>query len=115
MKEFMMIFIGADYKDQGLSPEETQIQMGRWFQWVDQLKEKGIYKGGNALTPAGKTIFGKDQIITDGPFAESKELVGGYFIVNAKSLDDAIDLAKDYPDFEYGGTVEVREVIVFEQ
>ena len=55
-------------------------------------------------------MSGPKQVVTDGPFAESKELVGGYFIVNAKDLDDAVALTKDYPDFIFNGKVQIRPV-----
>jgi hypothetical protein len=113
MQDFMFIFRrGSDSSD--LSPEEMQNNMQMWFQWVDQLKAKNIYVSGEALTPAGKTIGGKKALITDGPFAESKELVGGYFVVKAGSLDEAVEIAKGYPDFVFNGVVEVREVMKFE-
>ncbi len=112
MKEFMFIFIGADYQQFDLSPEETQVQMGKWFAWIDDLKKQGKYVDGKPLTNASKTISGKDRVVADGPFAEAKELVGGYFIINADSLDDALKMAEDYPDFDFGGSVEVREVMV---
>ena len=82
---------------------------------VEDLRAKGIYVGGEALTPAGKTISGKKALVNDGPFAESKELVGGYFVVKANSLDEAVEIAKSgYPDFIFNGAVEVREVMKFE-
>ena len=109
----MLIFVGADYGQLGLSPEETQTQMQRWFEWVDKLKADDIYVEGRPLTSAGKTLKGQSPVITDGPFAEASELVGGYFIVKAESIDAAAELAKDYPDYNYGGAVEVREVMVF--
>ncbi len=80
--------------------------------WVDDLKKKGIYAAGEALLPSGKTLH-KDSLVTDGPYAESKEIVGGFFIVKAEDLDTAIKIAGDCPDFAYGGTVEVRDVMVF--
>ena len=113
MKEFMLIFVGADYSRLNLSPEETQTQMQLWFEWVDKLKAQDIYVEGRPLTPAGKVVTGETPVVTDGPFAEVNELVGGYFIVKADSLDKASEIAKDYPDYPYGGSVEVREVMVF--
>jgi hypothetical protein len=113
MQDFMFIFRGgSDVSD--LSPEEMQNHMQKWFQWIDELKSKNIYVGGEALTPAGKTVTGKKALITDGPYAESKELVGGYFVVKAASLDEAVEIAKTgYPDFIFNGAVEVREVMKF--
>ncbi len=114
MKDFMMIFLGKDYSDAGLSPEEIQAQMGKWFAWDGKMREQGIVVHGNALHPTGKHITGNDAVISDGPFVEGKELIGGYYVIKAENIDAAVEIAKDYPDFDYGGTVEVREVMVFE-
>ena len=111
MKEFMLIFIGEDRTQRQLSPEQMQTQMGKWMSWVDSLKAKGTYVEGRPLIPAAKTVKGKKPVVTDGPFAESKEIVGGYFIVKASSLEEAAAIAKDCPDFELGSAVEVREVM----
>ena len=114
MKDFMLIFIGgADFLK--LSPEEMQKNLQQWFAWVDKLKSKKIYVGGEALTPGGKTVKGPKALVTDGPFAESKEVVGGYFIVKAKSMEEAVKIAKDSPDLPLNGSVEVREVMKFDQ
>lgn len=113
MQDFMFIFRGGS-DAAGLSPEQMQNQMQKWFQWVEELKAKNIYVAGEALTPTGKTIRGKKALITDGPHAESKELVAGFFVVKANSLDEALELARGYPDFVFDGAVEVREVIKFE-
>ena len=67
-----------------------------------------------ALLPGGKTITGPKKVVTDGPFAESKEVVAGYFVVLAKSLDEAVDIAKQCPDYGLNGIVEVREVMKFD-
>jgi hypothetical protein len=115
MKEFMMIFIGADYEDLGLSPEELQQRMGRWFAWGDKMKEQGILRGGEALHAGAKRISGPDRIESDGPFVESKELVGGYYTVAVDSYEEAAKVAEDYPDFDLDGTVEIREVVKFDQ
>ncbi len=77
------------------------------------MREQGVVKGGEALHKEAKRITGKSQTVTDGPFAESKDLVGGYYVVKAKDIDGAIAIASDFPDYDLGGTVEVREVMVF--
>ena len=112
MKEFMLIFIGgAD--PSALSPEDMQNQMMKWFAWVEKLKKENIYSSGEALMPGGKHLKGAKHVITDGPFAESKEVVGGYFIVKANTLEEAIEIAKECPDLPYNSTIEVREVMKF--
>ena len=113
MKEFMMIFIGADYQELGLSPEELQGRMERWFAWGNKMKEQGILRGGEALYAQGKRITGPDRVVTDGPFVESKELVGGYYTVAADSHEAVVQIAQDYPDFDLGGAVEIREIVKF--
>ncbi|WP_416865268.1 MAG: YciI family protein [Imperialibacter sp.] len=115
MKEFMMIFIGASYDELGLSPEEIQTQMGRWFAWGDKMKEQGILRGGAALYATAKRVSGPDRIESDGPFVESKELVGGYYTAAANSVEEAVKIAQDYPDYHLGGTVEIREVVKFDR
>ena len=115
MKEFMLIFLGPTYSELNLSPEQMQERMGKWWAWQGKMEEAGILGNGHALHPSVKRISGADRIVSDGPFAESKELVGGYYIVKARDIDDAIDIARDYPDFDLSGSVEVREVMVFEQ
>ena len=110
MKDFMLIFINSK-KPTAPTPEEMQNNMQLWFSWIDRLKAQGIYLGGEALTPAAKLVKGNHPVITDGPFAESKEVVGGFFIVNAKDIDDALSLTKDYPDYDKGGKVQVRQVM----
>ncbi|MCI0706867.1 MAG: YciI family protein [Ignavibacteriae bacterium] len=110
-KDYMFIFHGGSYD--GLSPDEVQKNMEKWFGWIEKLRNKGVYKAGEALEKTGKMLSQKNgKYIVDGPFAESKELVGGFFIVEAGSLDEAVEMAKDYPDFSNGGSVQVREVRV---
>lgn len=113
MKSFMFIFRGGSDAAE-LSPEEGQQQMQKWFDWVGELQGKGIYAAGEALMPTAGKIVSKGGLITDGPFAESKEMIGGYFIVKAESLEAATELAKACPDLPLNGTVEVRDVVVFD-
>ena len=110
MKDFMFIFRGGS-EAVNYSPEQMQQHMQKWFAWIDKLKAKETYVGGQPLTPAGKTVKGNKAVITDGPFAEAKEVVGGFFIIKANSLEEAAEIAKDCPDLPLDGSVEVREVM----
>ncbi len=112
MKDFMFIFTNND-KRPNPTPEEMQVSMQQWFGWINKLKADNIYVAGEALTPGGKRVTGAKKLVTDGPFAESKEIVGGFFIVKAASLEAAVEISKDCPDLPHGGSVEVREVMVF--
>ena len=115
MKEFMMIFSGADYTSLGLSPEDMQNRMTKWFGWNDKMAQAGILKGGNALTPQIRRVSGQNRTVTDLTSAEVKEIVGGYYLVEAKDFDAVQEIAQDFPDYDLGGTVEIREVMVFER
>ena len=111
MEKYMFIFFGGDVSK--LSPSAQEAQMQKWFAWVDKLTKANRYISGEALLPGGKTIKGAKKAVTDGPFTESKELVGGFFVVHAKDLNEATEMAKECPDYELGGIVEVREVMKF--
>ncbi len=115
MKDFMLIFIGSSYVTMGLSPDQMQERMGKWFAWNTKMQKQGVMKHGDALHDAVRQISGPDRVVTDKASTEVKELVGGYYIVSAKDLEGACKIAEDYPDYDLGGTVEVREVMVFEQ
>jgi len=111
----MMIFIGADYEEIGLSPEQLQGRMGKWFAWGNKMEEQGVLRGGNALLSQSKRVVGADRTVSDGPFVEGKELVGGYYMVAAENAEAVVEIAQDYPDYDLGGTVEIREVMVFDK
>ncbi|KAA2241409.1 hypothetical protein F0L74_16025 [Chitinophaga agrisoli] len=113
MKDFMFIFSNGSSAG-NLSPDEMQDNMQQWFAWIEKLKAKNIYVAGEALIPGGKTVSGPKALVTDGPFAESKEVVGGFFIIKADSMEEATEIAKDCPDLPINGTVEVREVMKFD-
>jgi hypothetical protein len=75
------------------------------------LKEKGQLIDGLPLSKEGKVVEKEGAVITDGPFAEGAEMVGGYLIVSADTLDTATEISKGCPIFEHGGSVEVREIM----
>lgn len=106
---YMYLFRGGEPKN--LSPEQMQQYMQRWFDWIEQLRKQGVYKGGDPLERGAKILAGKDGTsVTDGPFAETKEAVGGYVIVGASSEQHAMELARGCPIFEEGGTIELRVI-----
>src|SRR5450631_59008 len=96
---------------QALSPQQMEKNMKRWGAWMGQLSQSGNFKSGEPLADGGRVVSGKKKAVTDGPFGETKDLVGGYLIVTAASLDAATELARGCPIFESeSGSVEVREV-----
>jgi len=108
-----MIFIGGDYGEAGLTPEQIQQKMEKWNSWVEDLMSRELYVNGKPLLPEAKRVSGIDQLVTDGPFVEAKELVGGYFLIKARDMDHALSLTADFPDYDIGGRVEVREIMEF--
>lgn len=115
MKDFMLIFLGADYGELGLSPEEMQNRMGKWFEWSGKMEAAGVLKSGHALHSNIRRVSGPERITTDLTATEVKEIVGGYYIVTANDFDGAAKIAEGFPDYDLGGTVEIREVMVFDQ
>ena len=108
---YMLIFRGTDWH-KGLSPEEMQKVSEQWMAWFKQLTEQGKAIAGNPLAPEGKTVSGKNgRVVADGPFAESKEAIGGYFLLKVDSLDEAVTIARQCPGLPHGAKVEVRPVM----
>lgn len=107
---FMLLLRGG-IPNGGLSPEQLQQQIEKYMSWIENLRRRGHFLAGEPLEEQGRVIEGKKaQTVTDGPFAESKEEVGGYFIISAKDLDAAVELSRDCPIFENNGTIEVRPI-----
>ena len=111
MSNFLYLFRGGDARRVQQSPEEMQEHMQKWGMWMGNLKEKGQLVDGLPLGSGGKVVEKAGEIITDGPFAEGAEIVGGYLIVTANDLDGAVEISKGCPIFEHEGTVEVREIM----
>jgi hypothetical protein len=109
--EYMLIFRGTDWA-KGLSPEEMQQVASQWMTWFKGLMEQGKVIAGNPLEKEGKIVSGKNgRVVADGPFAESKEAIGGYFLLRVKTIEEAVAIAKDCPGLAYGIKVEVRQVL----
>jgi len=109
MSEYVYLYRGGDA---GRSPENVQQTMQKWMTWLKGLAEKGHIKDqGQPLEPGGKLVRGKQKAVTDGPFAEAKDIVGGYTLIEACDLDQAVELSKGCPILEVDGAVEVRPVM----
>jgi hypothetical protein len=108
--EYMLLFRGTDWH-KGLSPQEIEQIVNQMKAWFDRLTAEGKAKAGKPLFHEGKIVSQKrGRVVVDGPFAESKEAIGGFFLLEVGGLDEAAEIAKDYPGLEYGATVEVRPV-----
>jgi hypothetical protein len=107
---YMLLFRGTHW-DKDLSPEEIQKLVTQWYAWFDRLKQEGKCQAGHPLEREGKIVSGrKGRTVADGPFAESKEAIGGYFLLQVNDLNEAVEIAKQCPGLEYGIDVEVRPV-----
>ena len=108
--EYLLLFRGNDWYNT-LSPEQLQKAMTDFKAWFDRLTEQGKLKAAQPLVREGKIVSGKNgRIVADGPFAESKEAIGGYFLLQVDDLNEAVEIANQCPGLDYGIDVEVRPV-----
>ena len=105
MSEFVFLYRNGEK----MSADTMQQQMSKWATWMKELADQGFLKNaGHPLERSGKLVRGKERTVTDGLFAEAKDVIGGYSLVEAKDLDHAVELSKGCPIFHTGGGVEVR-------
>src|SRR3954454_8778650 len=111
MKEYLFLFRGGDGATLQQSPEKWQAHMQKWMQWMGGLQQEGQLAGAQPLNRTGKQITGTSKTVTDGPFMEGKEVVGGYLMCKTDNYDTAVEIAKGCPILEFDdGKVEVREI-----
>ena len=109
MNDFLLIYRGSAPP---ASPDQAQQRMQKWTTWLKELSEQGhVRDAGHPLEQTGKTVKGHSKHITDGPYAETKDIIGGYSIIAARDLGHAAELSKGCPIFEFGGQVEVRPIM----
>lgn len=110
MAEFVMLY-HRPYLLSRVSPESAQQDLVKWRAWMKEMTDKGQLKSyGQPLDDGGKVVAGRKKIITDGPFAETKDIIGGFSIIVAKDLDAAVQIASGCPMLERDGRVEVRPI-----
>jgi hypothetical protein len=106
----MLIFRGGAVSRDDVSPSVLQAHLEKWYAWADELARQGRRNVGTPLDSRGRVVQGAERVVTDGPYAESKDLVTGAMIIDAATLDDAVEVARGCPTYEFGGSVEVRAV-----
>ncbi len=112
MPKFMLVLYESELT-RGNAPEEVRATaLQKYSAWAQSLREKGKFLGSERLTPQGRVMkgFGKQLRITDGPYAESKEVFGGYWALEVESFEEAVECCRNSPHLEYGGTIEIREL-----
>ncbi len=110
MKEFLLIF-RMDYSKRPGVPEQAEQMMQRWMDWLGKIADEGkLVTKGNRLQNSGKIL--KNNVVTNGPYTEIKESIGGYSIIKSESYDEAVEKSKGCPVLLVGGSVEVREIDV---
>jgi hypothetical protein len=110
--QYMLLIYGPEMEPP--ADDQAMPDLAPWFAYTDWLRETGIYKAGDPLAPTGSatTVRVRDgqRLTTDGPFAETKEVLGGYYIVETDDLDVALEAAARCPGALYG-SIEVRPIV----
>jgi len=109
MSEYVFLYRGGEA---GRSPERIQQSLQKWMAWFKELAKNGHVKNqGHPLERVGKLVKGSQKAVVDGPFAEAKDVIGGYSLIEARDLEQAVELSKGCPILENEGAVEVRPVM----
>jgi hypothetical protein len=114
MSEYVLLYRSTAEAHQGAmgTPESMEQSMIRWRAWMADISAKGCLKNaGLPLQRVGNVVVGAQRIVTDGPFTETKEVVGGFSVIEARDLAHAVQIASGCPILEGGGSVEVRPVL----
>lgn len=119
MKDFMLVFRNSVQNQEAFasqSPEKMQAEMELWQAWMGKIAEQNKLIDGQPLFPGGKVLRGTKKKLTDGPYIEGKDLVGGYLLIKAVDYDDAVEISKGCPQLNAeDGTVEIREIMKMDQ
>ena len=110
MEKFMFLFRGSDVYQPGQSPEAFQALKQKLLQWVGDLSKRGVHVASEPLQPTGKQVSGAKKTVTDGPFGEAKQVIGGCTIVQARDMNEAVEIAKSCPILASNANIEVRPI-----
>jgi len=112
MAKFLYLFRTNPSNYRSMSPEQMQQTMKKWMDWKDSLEKNGhLPNPGERLDASGKVVRGKSKSVTDGPFVEVKDSIQGYLLLNAETLDQAVELSKGCPILDSDGSVEIRPFV----
>jgi hypothetical protein len=111
-KKYVILIFGTGEGMLALPEKEKEEYMGKWSTWTKELQDKGYYLTGEPFQPQGKVIRGKSMDVSDGFYSPNKDyVIGGYYLIQAADMDQAVSIAKGCPTFEYDGVLEVREIM----
>jgi hypothetical protein len=110
---YLLLIYGPEWDSSGMTEEQVQASMEEWTDYTADLLKRGVSEGGEALEPTSTAttvrVRGGETLTTDGPFAETNEVLGGYYILNCKDLDEAIEIAAKCPAAREG-SIELRPI-----
>ena len=113
MARYMLMLLDTPADYAALTPQQMQEVVAEYGQWAARMGQEGKLAGGDKLADEGGKILkgkGSAAVVTDGPFAETKEVLGGYFIINAASYDEAVAIARSCPHAKYGCATHIRRI-----
>jgi hypothetical protein len=115
---YMLLIVGDESRFADMSEADVAAQMKLWDEYTKALEDAGAFVSGEGLqtstTATTLRVENGERVLTDGPFAETKEQVGGFYVIECKNLDEALDWAEKLPSTANGGVTEVRPVMDYE-
>lgn len=113
---YMLLIYSDQSARANVSQAEQEAEMGRWYAYTEEMRSAGVSEIGEALQPVGTATCVRENdgepLVTDGPFAETREQLGGFYMLNVADLDEAIKWAHKCPGARYG-TIELRPIMEF--
>jgi hypothetical protein len=118
MAKFLLTIYGDETAQDQATPQQLEAVMKEWYAYEDAIRASGVHLAGDALQPTAtartvRGVPGGEPTVTDGPFAETKEQLGGFYLVECKDMDEALEWARKMPTAKFGGSVEARPIQEF--
>ena len=110
MKQFLLLLHEDVEKMDNLSPKDMEELAAAHMAWAEKLAQSGHFISGDGLQEKAILISGKNAVVKDGPYMESKEIIGGYYLLQAQSIESIMELVRDCPCHIWGGTTEIRQI-----